>query len=398
MKVTLKQAAHLIRGVSTLALSALLVGAGSAIPTHAAEGVPFTPAIGLSVAPVTPVGSEATVTVNVDAVAGDEWTDVNGTKAPVAVRVDVYEHDGKFTAPAQVSGPVSSETFTTSQGPGEYTFTPQNVTYVDGAGYTFVASILVADGSNPEYIEQDVSTEYGAEGTSTDYLLAPSLSWTPSAERVERGSAVTTTLKGYNFAGRTLDVETRLAGPFASVDSAWTGIPESIATVVTSFNGTGEVTTEPIVVTEAGIYIWYHAIVVGDVQPIFFTQWKPDGSTPGLILEVTAPAGPAEQPPAPETVAPEPDANIVTGYANCGAAKDAGWMNIEEGQTHYSPALDRDQDGIACETDGSDSAVVIDGGTAQTSGLTSAGVGGFCLMLGALAFGLVRLRRKTPAA
>lgn len=298
MRTQLKQTAGLVRGASVLALSALLVGAGSAIPAQAAEGVPFTPTIDLSVAPVTPVGSNATVTVNVDAVEGDEWTDVNGRKAPITVRVDVFEHEE--TSAFDSAYLVSSETFIAGEGPGGHPFTPQNATYVEGTGYAFVASVLAEDGSNSEYIEQDVRTQAGVDGTNTDYLFAPSLSYTPSAEKVEQGAIVTTTLEGHDFAGRTLEVSTSLAGPFESVDAAWTEIPESVTRVTTTLDGTTEATTEPITLNQPGIYIWSHAIYLGDnIQPSFFTRWQPDGSTPGLMVEVTATGSPTEQTPAP---------------------------------------------------------------------------------------------------
>jgi hypothetical protein len=37
-------------------------------------------------------------------------------------------------------------------------------------------------------------------------------------------------------------------------------------------------------------------------------------------------------------------------YANCSAAKAAGAAPIRRGEPGYRPALDRDDDGIACET------------------------------------------------
>jgi len=36
-------------------------------------------------------------------------------------------------------------------------------------------------------------------------------------------------------------------------------------------------------------------------------------------------------------------------YANCSAARAAGAAPIRRGQPGYRPALDRDNDGIACE-------------------------------------------------
>lgn len=36
-------------------------------------------------------------------------------------------------------------------------------------------------------------------------------------------------------------------------------------------------------------------------------------------------------------------------FRNCTAAKNAGYSNIQRGQPGYRRALDRDNDGIACE-------------------------------------------------
>ena len=37
-------------------------------------------------------------------------------------------------------------------------------------------------------------------------------------------------------------------------------------------------------------------------------------------------------------------------FANCTAARAAGYENIRRGRPGYRPALDRDNDGIACES------------------------------------------------
>lgn len=37
-------------------------------------------------------------------------------------------------------------------------------------------------------------------------------------------------------------------------------------------------------------------------------------------------------------------------FANCGAAYDAGYANIPRGDPNYAAHLDRDNDGVACET------------------------------------------------
>ena len=69
-----------------------------------------------------------------------------------------------------------------------------------------------------------------------------------------------------------------------------------------------------------------------------------------LVLAVgcSKPAAPA-QPAAPaKTAAPaQPSGEVY--YANCAAAKAAGAAPLRRGQPGYRAALDRDNDGVACE-------------------------------------------------
>lgn len=68
---------------------------------------------------------------------------------------------------------------------------------------------------------------------------------------------------------------------------------------------------------------------------------------------------PAPQPvvPQPQPVAPQPEPEPAPAppppaaayYANCAAAKAAGAAPLYAGQPGYRPALDRDNDGVACE-------------------------------------------------
>jgi hypothetical protein len=60
-----------------------------------------------------------------------------------------------------------------------------------------------------------------------------------------------------------------------------------------------------------------------------------------------APVAPAPVVPVPVPVAPAPAAAY---YANCAAAKAAGAAPLYAGSAGYRPALDRDRDGIACES------------------------------------------------
>jgi hypothetical protein len=58
---------------------------------------------------------------------------------------------------------------------------------------------------------------------------------------------------------------------------------------------------------------------------------------------------PRRDPPARERAAPARPAQGVY-FANCSAARAAGRQNIRRGEPGYRPPLDRDNDGIACES------------------------------------------------
>jgi hypothetical protein len=57
----------------------------------------------------------------------------------------------------------------------------------------------------------------------------------------------------------------------------------------------------------------------------------------------------AAQQQAAQQQAPQPQAPANVYYANCTAARAAGAAPIYRGQPGYRPALDRDNDGVACE-------------------------------------------------
>ena len=63
-----------------------------------------------------------------------------------------------------------------------------------------------------------------------------------------------------------------------------------------------------------------------------------------------APVAPVPAAPAPVVPAPGPAAPVAAYYANCTAAKAAGAAPIFAGQAGYRAALDRDSDGVACES------------------------------------------------
>jgi len=58
---------------------------------------------------------------------------------------------------------------------------------------------------------------------------------------------------------------------------------------------------------------------------------------------------PPRDPPARERPRPEAASSTVY-FANCAEARAAGRENIRRGEPGYRPALDRDNDGIACES------------------------------------------------
>ncbi|WP_311380315.1 DUF1524 domain-containing protein [Arthrobacter sp. ISL-72] len=71
----------------------------------------------------------------------------------------------------------------------------------------------------------------------------------------------------------------------------------------------------------------------------------PAAPAPAVVAPAPAPGAPAPVVPAP--VAPAPAAAY---YANCSAAKAAGAAPLYAGSAGYRAALDRDSDGIACES------------------------------------------------
>ncbi|MEO5319129.1 DUF1524 domain-containing protein [Arthrobacter sp. CC3] len=73
----------------------------------------------------------------------------------------------------------------------------------------------------------------------------------------------------------------------------------------------------------------------------------PAPAAPAPAAAVPAPVAPAPVVPVPVPVAPAPAAAY---YANCAAAKAAGAAPLYAGSAGYRPALDRDRDGIACES------------------------------------------------
>jgi hypothetical protein len=102
-------------------------------------------------------------------------------------------------------------------------------------------------------------------------------------------------------------------------------------------------------------------VAVAAVVAVFSVACGPNEETPhDHGYPVPAPADPAPQPPATSstytTPKPEPDPAPVppkpqpTYYANCAEAKAAGATPLRRGESGYRSALDRDNDGVACES------------------------------------------------
>ena len=72
-------------------------------------------------------------------------------------------------------------------------------------------------------------------------------------------------------------------------------------------------------------------------------------ATPEATPEPTPKATPQATPKPTPKATPKPQPAVVS-YANCTAVKAAGKAPIRRGQPGYSTNLDRDGDGIACET------------------------------------------------
>ncbi|KAA0024594.1 excalibur calcium-binding domain-containing protein [Antrihabitans cavernicola] len=67
------------------------------------------------------------------------------------------------------------------------------------------------------------------------------------------------------------------------------------------------------------------------------------------VTDFLCSSGSAQFCPAP--LAPAPEGGAGEGYKNCTEAWNAGVAPIYRGQAGYSPHLDSDNDGVACEKD-----------------------------------------------
>ena len=82
------------------------------------------------------------------------------------------------------------------------------------------------------------------------------------------------------------------------------------------------------------------------------TAPPPSSAAPAPTTPTPVASTPAAPAPAPATTAPAPPPADPGGvyYTNCAAARAAGAAPLYRGQPGYRPGLDRDGDGIACET------------------------------------------------
>lgn len=75
---------------------------------------------------------------------------------------------------------------------------------------------------------------------------------------------------------------------------------------------------------------------------------------PPAVVTTTPPTAPAPTTARPTTTARPATTVPATSsayYANCAEARAAGAAPMRRGEPGYRPALDRDDDGVACETD-----------------------------------------------
>lgn len=415
--------ARVSRGAATFSIAAALLAAGFVTPANAAQGVPFDPTVSVTVPQDTALGSLPQLSVQLDAVAGQEWTDAGTQKAPVNVRVDVYGSYADGAVPAESptvpngTTPVASGSFIADKGPGSYPVTTNlnlgSFTY--GAGnYTFVATVDQNDGSNIGTVSSTAVSPFAAPTATTRVDTAPSVIGSTD-QPVTAGSEVTANLAGSGFNGKSLEVTSTLYGPYVTepADAATPPGGPKVGTVLTTFTG-GTATTTGIKVTEPGIYVWYHSIAAGQGAPAYTPSFTSTGNTVQVLAAalppITRPVNPNDVVPSPQPSAPETTTPVVRVpsdgvgggsaiFANCSDALAAGVTDIKIGDPRYDKKLDRDGDGIACESSGQDTAVAIDGGFAQASSVDNTPfiAGGVAMVLLALGFGTTVLVRKKTA-
>jgi hypothetical protein len=121
-------------------------------------------------------------------------------------------------------------------------------------------------------------------------------------------------------------------------------VVEASTTAITSPPRT-TTTTPPTTTTTAAPSTRVVTSVVTSIVEVPANRSIPDTST---ATWAPLPVVPQTSTPVYVPAAPEPDAGSVY-YANCTAVKAAGAAPIMVGEPGYRPALDRDDDGIACD-------------------------------------------------
>jgi hypothetical protein len=394
-------------------------------PAHAAEGVPFDPTVSITVPPSSALGDPAKLMLQLDAAAGDEWTDVGPDKAPLRVKIDVYGDYADGAVPAESptvpvgTTPVASGVFVADNGPGYYSVTTNldlgAFTYKEG-NYTYVASVDASDGSNSGTVTSNASTAFAAPTATTRFVLAPTVTGTLT-EPVMVGLGASAQLVGTGFNGMNLEVASTLYGPYTKAPAESPTAPggPKVGTTLTTFTG-GATFTKPITVTEEGIYVWYHSIDAGQGVPAYAPAFSRAGDSFQVIAAalppITRPVTPGVTDPTPTppvvtdptlTEPADPNAgaggNGAAGFENCSAALEAGVTDIKKDDANYVADQDRDKDGVACESTGDDTAVAIDGGFVQASNVDNTPfiAGGVMMVLLALGLGTTVIVRKKSA-
>jgi hypothetical protein len=120
---------------------------------------------------------------------------------------------------------------------------------------------------------------------------------------------------------------------------------------VTALVGCGaEANTSKDTTTKTGLTTTTTGLVLPEAVTTTVTS-TPAGvvGTAPLATDPPATDPPATDPPATDPPATNPPAVY---YANCTAVRDAGAAPIYRGEPGYRSGLDRDNDGIACDTTG----------------------------------------------
>lgn len=123
-------------------------------------------------------------------------------------------------------------------------------------------------------------------------------------------------------------------------------IPKTVAEASTPAVTSPPKTTSTTTTTTAAPPTRIVTSVVTSIVEVPVTRDIPDSNT---ATQAPLPVMPRTSTPVYVPVAPGSDAGAVF-YENCTAVKAAGAAPIMQGEAGYRPALDRDGDGVACET------------------------------------------------